>query len=196
MRQHYSTHEVAKLFDVVPMTILRWVERGDLKAFVTVGGHRRILRESVRERMEALGLAIPKELHPDARPTLLVVDDDELFLRSFQRALRPYASKIDLSMTSSGADALVRLGRDIPSTALVDLCLLDVDGVEVCRQVRGKAELTQVRLIAMTAHPGERRKQAALTAGAEQVLEKPFDVDALARQLLRGSARAGRRRAG
>ncbi|WP_347351207.1 response regulator transcription factor [Intrasporangium sp.] len=113
---------------------------------------------------------------PDQSPltTVLVVEDDPNIVDLIRANLtvRGYATVV----ATDGAQALRRLDTDSPDIVLLDLMLPDVDGIELCRQVR---ERSHVGVIVVSARRGERDKVAALLAGADDYLTKPFGIEEL-----------------
>lgn len=58
-QDHYTTHEAARIFQVTPMTIIRWCEEGALRFTRTRGGHRRIARREIEALALEKGAALP-----------------------------------------------------------------------------------------------------------------------------------------
>jgi excisionase family DNA binding protein len=68
----YSTHDVARICHVTPMTVIRWIEDGKLPAFKTVGGHRRIRGPDLMTFCTSRGIPLPRT----ATGGILLVDGD------------------------------------------------------------------------------------------------------------------------
>jgi two-component system KDP operon response regulator KdpE len=109
--------------------------------------------------------------HP---PRVLVVDD-ELPIRRFLRAALE-GSGYRLSEADSGEAALREVAMRSPDIVLLDLGLPDVDGIEVTRRLR---EWSAVPIVVLSARGREGDKIAALDAGADDYVTKPFAIGEL-----------------
>ena len=112
-----------------------------------------------------------------ALQVLLVEDEPQM--RRFLRSSLP-AHGYELVEAGSGREAIAQAGARNPDIILVDLGLPDMDGVEVTRRLR---EWTQIPIIIVSVREQERDKIAALDAGADDYLTKPFGVGELMARL-------------
>ncbi len=106
--------------------------------------------------------------------TVLVVEDDTPLRRALRTSLR--ARSLDVVECASGQDALVLVADRRPDVVLLDLGLPDIDGVEVLRRMRSFSE---VPVVVLTARDRQSDKIAALDAGADDYVTKPFDIEEL-----------------
>jgi two-component system KDP operon response regulator KdpE len=113
-----------------------------------------------------------------SRPRILIVDD-ELPIRRFLRASL-VAHGYDVFESPDGLTALQAVAVDRPDLVILDLGLPDVDGVEVTRRLR---EWSQVPIIILSVRGAESDKIAALDAGADDYLTKPFGAGELLARL-------------
>ncbi|NNK00835.1 MAG: helix-turn-helix domain-containing protein, partial [Desulfatitalea sp.] len=79
MEDTLTVYKASQLCKVSSKSIINWIEAGHIKAYKTVGGHRRIKREDLESFMTRQGIPIPKEEPANARKRILVVDDDPIF---------------------------------------------------------------------------------------------------------------------
>jgi two-component system, OmpR family, KDP operon response regulator KdpE len=112
------------------------------------------------------------EAPPD--PTVVVVDDEPQIRRFLRAALAGQGYRVHES--STGADALVEVATRQPDVVILDLGLPDMDGLDIIRKVR---EWSAVPVIVLSARGQEADKVAALDAGADDYLSKPFGVGEL-----------------
>ncbi|MEE6259813.1 response regulator [Plantactinospora sonchi] len=105
---------------------------------------------------------------------VLVVDDEPQILRALRINLR--ARRYDVEVAADGANALRLAASHRPDLVVLDLGLPDMDGVEVIRGLRG---WTRVPIIVLSGRAGSQDKVAALDAGADDYVTKPFGVDEL-----------------
>jgi two-component system KDP operon response regulator KdpE len=125
----------------------------------------------------------------DAGSVVLVIEDDPQ-IRRFLRAALP-AHGFRLIEAETGEAGLVQAATRTPDVILLDLGLPDVDGLDVTRRLR---EWSAVPIVVLSARGLERDKVAALDAGADDYLTKPFGMEELLARLrvaLRHAARAG-----
>jgi two-component system KDP operon response regulator KdpE len=105
---------------------------------------------------------------------LLVVDDEAQLVRALAINLR--ARNYEVSTASTGADALAEAARRLPDLVVLDLGLPDMDGVDVVHGLRG---WTSTPIVVLSAREGQADKVAALDAGADDYVTKPFGMDEL-----------------
>jgi two-component system KDP operon response regulator KdpE len=105
---------------------------------------------------------------------VLVVDDEPQILRALRINLR--ARKYDVEVAPDGASALRVAAAARPDLVVLDLGLPDMDGVDVIRGLRG---WTAVPIIVLSGRAGSGDKVAALDAGADDYVTKPFGIDEL-----------------
>jgi two-component system, OmpR family, KDP operon response regulator KdpE len=110
--------------------------------------------------------------------TVLVVDDEPALLRTMDINLR--SRGYDVFLATSGHEALALAARHHPDAVVLDLGLPDMDGVEVIEGLRGWSE---VPIIVLSARTEESQKVAALDAGANDYVGKPFGMDELMARL-------------
>ncbi|HEX2437576.1 MAG TPA: response regulator [Methylomirabilota bacterium] len=106
---------------------------------------------------------------------VVVLIEDEPPIRRFLRATLT-GQGYRLYEVGTGADALVEVAQRQPDVVILDLGLPDVDGVEVIRRLR---EWSAVPIIVLSARGQERDKVAALDAGADDYVSKPFSAGEL-----------------
>lgn len=112
------------------------------------------------------------------RISVLVVDDERAIIRALTTAFT--ARGYSVVTASTGQEALDTVLRATPAAIILDLGLPDIDGVEVCRQIRTWSD---VPIIVLTAEGLEDRKVAALDEGADDYVTKPFSMPELLARL-------------
>jgi two-component system KDP operon response regulator KdpE len=121
---------------------------------------------------------------------VLVVDDEPQILRALQLKLRSAGYTVETAATAG--EALMKAAMRPPEAIILDLLLPDGNGTEVCRELR---TWSTVPIVVLSAVGEEREKIAALDAGADDYVTKPFSGDELlarVRAQLRRSAPPGR----
>ncbi len=109
---------------------------------------------------------------------VLVVDDDRALARALAINLKARAYDVDVALT--GKDALASASRHPPDVVVLDLGLPDMDGLEVLQGLRG---WTSVPVLVLSAREEQSEKVAALDAGADDYVTKPFGMDELLARL-------------
>ncbi|HZP27871.1 MAG TPA: response regulator transcription factor [Acidimicrobiia bacterium] len=121
--------------------------------------------------------------------SILVVEDDAPLRRALRTSLR--ARDLEVHESTNGEDALVLAADRRPDLVLLDLGLPGIDGIETLGRLRA---FSDVPVIVLTARDRAADKVAALDAGADDYVTKPFDADELlarVRAALRRSPQTG-----
>jgi two-component system response regulator ResD len=106
---------------------------------------------------------------------ILVVEDESIVAEVVERFLR--REGYETMVVGDGREALSALGAFIPDLIVLDVMLPEVDGLEVCRQVRSRGETP---IIMLTARGEETNKVLGLGLGADDYVTKPFSPRELA----------------
>jgi two-component system KDP operon response regulator KdpE len=126
---------------------------------------------------------------PAAHPQVLVVDDEKQIRRLLRVSLE--AAGYGVTEAATGQEALVAIAAHRPDAIVLDLGLPDLSGESVVRQLR---EWSSVPVLILSVLAGEDDKVAALDAGADDYLTKPFgalELTARLRALLRRTTASG-----
>ena len=120
-----------------------------------------------------------------AATKVLVIDDEPALCRALRVNLT--ARDYDVSVAGDGTTGLATIARERPDVVILDLGLPDMDGEEVIRGVRG---WSSTPIIVLSAREQEAAKVAALDAGADDYVTKPFGMDELLARLRAAVRRA------
>jgi two-component system, OmpR family, KDP operon response regulator KdpE len=115
---------------------------------------------------------------PVARARVLVVDDEPAMLRALRISLR--VREYDVTTAGTGREALAEASRRPPDAVILDLGLPDMDGIEVIAGLRG---WSRAPVIVLSGRSGPGDKIAALDAGANDYVTKPFSMQELLARL-------------
>ncbi|NQU24971.1 MAG: response regulator transcription factor [Candidatus Nealsonbacteria bacterium] len=107
-----------------------------------------------------------------ARENILVVEDEE----EIQELVRYNLAKEGFSVTcaGSGEEALQKVRRQLPALVVLDLMLPGLDGLEVCKVLKGDAATRDVAVVMLTAKGEEADIVTGLELGADDYITKPF----------------------
>jgi len=182
----YTTHEVAKLLGVTPITVIRWIDSGKFKCFTTVGGHRRIEHDELVQFAQAYNLPWQGEedLQQRRKFVVLAVDDEPDSLDLFVDMLGS-VHDLQLITVSNAFSAGAKLVEDQPDLVLLDFLMPELDGFEFCRFIREDPRFKDVPIIAVTGLKGEGDVAKMRDAGVSDILTKPFSQDVLVEKIER-----------
>jgi two-component system KDP operon response regulator KdpE len=116
---------------------------------------------------------------------VLVIDDEPSILRALRINLT--ARNYEVSTASDGTSGLAAISRERPDAVILDLGLPDMDGTQVIHGVRG---WSSTPIIVLSVWGAEHQKVAALDAGADDYVTKPFGMDELLARLRAAVRRA------
>ena len=115
---------------------------------------------------------------------VLVIDDDPSLLRALRLGLQ--AGGHDVTTATNGEHGIAQTALTSPDVVVLDMGLPDIDGLTVCKRIRGWSD---VPIIILSAAAAENRKVAALDGGADDYVTKPFsmpELEARIRAVIRG----------
>jgi excisionase family DNA binding protein len=178
----FSTADLARRLGVSVPTVQRWVDLGHLKAWKTVGGHRRIDADSAEafirtQTQRRGGEAAPAPSAADAAraSSVLVVDDnaaDRDLLCALVGLALPGAYVV---CAANGFDALMAVGKAMPGLIVADLAMPHMDGVEMIRHLRAQGDAHPPAIVAVSSRtPAHLQAQGGLPAGVA-LLAKPLE---------------------
>jgi two-component system, OmpR family, KDP operon response regulator KdpE len=116
---------------------------------------------------------------PAIPTSVLIVEDDANIVDLIRSNLA--VRGFDTLVSLDGSKAMMLLETEQPDMVLLDLTLPEVDGFELCRQIR---ERSNVAIIVVSARGGERDKVTALNMGADDYMTKPFGIEELLARIL------------
>lgn len=123
-----------------------------------------------------------------SKPRILVVEDDF----DISNMLRIYfqSQGYEVAVAPRGGDALEMCRQQLPNIVVLDIMLPDIDGYEVCRQLRSNLRTSHIPIIFLTQKDERSDKIQGLELGADDYITKPFDVEELRLRVKNAIARA------
>ena len=118
---------------------------------------------------------------------ILVIDDDRALRDALRRSLSLGGYEVDVA--ENGQHGLSQVAAGNPDAVVLDVGMPDIDGLEVCRRLRGAGN--RVPVLMLTARDAVHDRIEGLDAGADDYLVKPFDVGELRARLRALLRRAG-----
>ena len=175
-----TTGEIADHCGVNFRTVIRWIKAGRLKAFQLPGrGDNRVEVPNFIDFLRRHQMPIPKDFAHLAR-RVLIVDDDVGMAKAIQRTLRRGGYETRIARDGFRAGALVTIFS--PTAMVLDLQMPGLGGPDVIKFVRSQEHMRSVKILVVSAMP-QAQLQETLKAGADDVLEKPFQNKVLLEKL-------------
>jgi excisionase family DNA binding protein len=165
----YTPQQVARHLCVSPQTVQRWVDAGRLRAWKTLGGHRRIDADDV----DAL-VAQRREVLAATEVRVLVVDDHPLYLELMTELVLQALPDATVDTAGDGFEALIAVGRHMPHIVLADLAMPHMSGVEMLRRLRQESAAGPTAIAVSALSEAEARELDGLPADVP-LLTKPVD---------------------
>jgi excisionase family DNA binding protein len=167
--------EVAKLIDTSRTTVQRWIDAGQLKAFRTVGNHRRVKPDDLFAFLKRQGMPIPSGLQRKVR--VLVIDDESRYLKALKAVIERADKRFEVEIAEDGLDGLLTVGARHPDIVLLDAMMPGWDGFEVCRRLKRNPDTKKILVVGMSGLASN--EEAFRKAGVDAFVKKPLDPQLL-----------------
>jgi excisionase family DNA binding protein len=185
MEDVFTVFKASQLCHVSPKTIINWVEGGHIKAYKTVGGHRRIHRSDLESFMKKQGIPIPKEEPEEIRKKILVVDDDPIIVETIVQALEEDEFDYEVISASDGFEAGLQVRHFAPHLLILDIMMPDIKGYEVCKKIKENPETRDTKIIVLSAYLDEEKFKKMKEHGADVCFSKPLPLSQLKEEVAR-----------
>jgi len=177
MKTVFTTGEAAKICKVSQQTIIRCFDSGQLKGFRVPGSRfRRIPRDVLYRFMRENG--IPTDALESGKRKAVVVDDDVELVELIRDGLES-DGRFEVRVANNGFDAGMIVKEYRPDVIVLDVMLPDINGKEVCQRIRSDSTLDDSKIICISGMVETDKIEELKTSGANDFLQKPFEVDAL-----------------
>lgn len=189
-----STTEAAQRLGMAVRSVQLMVDRGELQAWKTPGGHRRILRSSLDAWLAGRGgaglAAAPAPAAAAAgRPlTLLLIEDSVHFQNLISLVVKRELPEAELHVASDGIAGLAMAGRLEPDVLLIDILLPGIDGAALITSLRSHPQFARSRLIVITALDEAQRAPYAFALAGVPLVHKTALVTELPPLLAQATA--------
>ena len=162
----YSTTEAAKRLGVCNTTVQIMAEKGLLRAWKTLGGHRRISRESVDTLRAQRGSETNGTTARSRMVRVLVAEDDPALRELYRVTIGGWGMPVEVICATDGLEALVLVERMRPDILLTDLNMAPVDGFELLAMLRKHPEFNAMQILVITGlAPDEIARRGGLPRG-------------------------------
>jgi two-component system, OmpR family, alkaline phosphatase synthesis response regulator PhoP len=110
----------------------------------------------------------------EAPARVLIADDEPSIVASLEFLMR--RNGYETRVAVDGAEALAQVGQFRPRVVILDVMLPKRSGLDVCREIRARADLRGTRVLILTARGGEADLERGMEAGADGYMVKPFST--------------------
>lgn len=164
-KEVFTTFEASKLCNANITSIKNWIDKGELSAFRTPGGHYRIERDSLKAFLSRHDMPNPLA-EAESRTVLLIHSDANLVQKMVDRL----GEDMTIEVAEDPLDGLIKLGNLRPRALLVDASMDGLDALAICERVARSNDLNHVRVVVCGL---EDESAAAMTrdSGAHHVVE-------------------------
>lgn len=187
---HVTTLEAARLLGLAVRSVQLMVDRGELEAWKTPGGHRRIARASVErwrlgERAAAPQTHVPSNtLRNSPAPSeraarVLLIEDSVHFQNLIKLLLGQQFPQVELLTASDGIAGLAMVGQYQPDVLMVDILLPGIDGAALITSLRAMPQFQGMHIIVVTSLDAQQLSPYAFALQGIAVVHKPQLVNQL-----------------
>jgi excisionase family DNA binding protein len=185
MEDILTVYKASQYCRVSPKSIINWIEAGHIKAYKTVGGHRRIKREDLEGFMRKQGIPMPEEGQGSGNKRILVVDDDPIIVETIVQALEEEEFDYEVISASDGFEAGLQVNHFRPHLLILDIMMPDIKGYEVCRKIKETEETKDTKIIVLSAYLDEEKFKKMKEYGADLCFSKPLPLPQLRQEVAR-----------
>ena len=171
VKRNLTTGDIAKLCGVNFRTVIRWIQRGHLKAYQLPGrGDNRIQMADFLTFLQENEMPIPEELQQTSH-RVLIVQGDAKVAKSIERTLKraDFETMIAVDGLAAGTLAITYS----PAVVVLDPQMAGLGGLGALTTLRSRPELADMKVLVVSGM-SERKMKDALAAGADDVLGRPY----------------------
>ena len=173
-----GTSYAARLLGLSVATVQSLVEKGEIDAWKTLGGHRRIALKSIHAYLAKAGPQATKAaIDPDSRLRVLVVEDDADLLELYRYNFESWDLPVDCTLMNSALEALMDIASMQPDLLITDLSMPGLDGLEMLKVLQRNQNLTDLHVIVISGlEPAAIQARGGLALNTRH-LKKPVNFD-------------------
>lgn len=146
-----GTTYAAKLLGLSVGTIQTLVEKSELQAWKTQGGHRRIAMQSIRDYQRRHNMTSMAPESRNNRLKVLLVEDDDVTREMMREFCTRCDIPVDCTAMASGLEALIDISSIMPDILIADLNMPGVDGFELLRTLRQNPTFNRITYLVISA---------------------------------------------
>ncbi len=178
LTDHYTTLEVARMLGMAVRSVQLMVDRGDLEAWKTPGGHRRISRDSVERWLASRqpggrSEAVSGRARSTGAPRVLLIEDSTHFQNLISLIVKQQFPQVELSIADDGISGLAMVGQLQPQVLLIDILLPGIDGGTLITSLRSHERFRDSKLVVLTSLDEAQREPYRYALEGVPVIHKP-----------------------
>ncbi len=189
-RDIFTANQAGKYCRVSPQTIVNWIEAGKLKAYKTLGGHRRIIKSDLdaflkKHKMPAFDISPGGDEKDEKMKKILVVDDDQVIVDTITTSLEEDEHNYQVISAADGFEGGVQVDHFKPDLLILDIMMPDINGYEFCRELKSSKETEHIKIIVLSGYLDEDSYKKMREYGADLCFSKPLPLTKLKGEISR-----------
>lgn len=173
-----GTSYAAKLMGLSVATVQSLVEKGEVDAWKTLGGHRRIALQSINAYLARNSPQLSgADVNPKHRLRVLIVEDDESTRDLYRCQFDEWDLPVDCTWMTSALEALMDIASMRPDLLITDLSMAGVDGFEMLKALKRNQQLADMQVVVISGLPAEAIADRGGLPLHAHLLQKPVNFD-------------------
>jgi excisionase family DNA binding protein len=173
-----GTSYAAKLLGLSVATVQSLVERGEIEAWKTLGGHRRIALQSINAYLAKNSPQLSRaDANPKSRLRVLIVEDDPDTRELYRFQFEGWDLPVDCTWMPSALEALMDIASMRPDLLITDLSMPGVDGIEMLKALTRNLQLADMQIVVVSGLPPDAIEARGGLPRHAHMLQKPINFD-------------------
>ncbi|MCZ8254218.1 MAG: response regulator [Polaromonas sp.] len=173
-----GTSYAAKLLGLSVATVQSLVEKGEIEAWKTLGGHRRIALKSINAYLAKNSPQLTRvDTDPKHRLRVLMVEDDEATRDLYRCQFEEWDLPVDCTWMPSALEAMMDIASMRPDLLITDLSMPGVDGIEMLKTLKRNQQLADMQIVVISGLAPEAVEARGGLPPHAHLLQKPVNFD-------------------
>lgn len=173
-----GTSYAARLLGLSVATVQSLVEKGEIEAWKTLGGHRRIALSSINAYLVKNSPQLARvDINPKHRLRVLLVEDDEVMRDLYQCQFDEWELPVDCTWMSSALQAMMDMASMQPDLLITDLSMPGVDGIEMLKTLKRNQNLASMQIVVISGLASEAVEARGGLPEHAYLMQKPINFD-------------------
>lgn len=173
-----GTSYAARLLGLSVATVQSLVEKGEIEAWKTLGGHRRISLQALNAyRLKTNPHPDKSAADPQLRLRVLLVEDDEATRELYKCHIEEWSLPIDCTWMPSALEAMMDIASMRPDLLITDLSMPGVDGIEMLKALKRNQQLANMHIVVISGLPIEAIEARGGLPQHAHLVQKPVNFD-------------------